>query len=610
MKSRVNCLEKLGPILEKIRAMTTEVGKTGAIQKLEEIEHYVNPLRSFGGKTITVILGEFKRGKSSFINALLEEEICPIDTDITTSIVSQIQYGTEDKAIVYFSENTTTPITKEQIHQYVTEQGNRNNEKQVQVVDVWTTNPRLEKSNMIIVDTPGLGALNKSHTEITLKYLTKSDIVLFISDATSPLTTSELEIIEKAYRMSKHMYFILTKIDLVRGWKDVLQENQTKINQMLPDLGRATTFIPVSSCYKWDYVESEDMDSLSFSNFKTLEHWLFEELQENIIRQKLLAPLIEIRKILQDYYQRPLYQEKKALSEQNPRDSMQKQIQEEKERKAKLLRSAWPNKLADAHTDLRLTINEVVEERFKQLNRTIEMRMKDKNFYRDINGINQYIKNELFIISTEMDRLLNEFTDHMFEYVNTELSLKVGEQESRMLSERLELDDMTIGKFEQKSAIDKTMSYVRHFSGIITFSSLGTISGSLISTVLGVSTGGIGMAALAIGGTIVFLSKDKVKTTELLSECKEIIREAQRSIQTQLQRSLYDVQKEIKRAIEHTVKVNVEECDNRIKEWEKTLQSSVMEMAKRKADIEKTLQNVTEIERQLIAIQKEVQVQA
>ncbi|MGO0063454.1 dynamin family protein [Brevibacillus fluminis] len=608
MKNSSDILSTCHAVLEKINKLAVKEGKTQAVTEVEELQRYIHSLGSAGIKTVTVILGEFKRGKSSFINALLGEEICPVNTDITTSIVSQIQYGATNDATVYFTNQETKTIKKEEVSRYVTEQENQDNVKQVQLVDIMTNNKQLQDTEMIIVDTPGLGALNKSHSEITLKYLAKADIILFVSDATSPFTTSELEIIETAYRISKHLYFVMTKIDLIRGWKEIVQENQKKLRQLLPELAESTTFIPVSSHYKWDYVENQDIDSLSFSNFEYLEQLLFQELQSKVASQKVAGPIMETRKILQENFQKPFFQDQKSLHDLNPKEAILAQIQEEKARKGKLQRTAWVNKLSEAHTELRFGAKELLEDRMKQLSKKIEAKMKDKNFYKDTNGVNQYLNNELFIISTEIDHLVDGFVAEMFRYLQTEYAIDSMVQEEDGLFEQIDVDAVAVGQFERKSAIDKTMSYVRHFSGIITFSSLGSISGGLISTVLGGAVAsGIGMVALAVGGAIVFLSRDKVKTVELLNECKEIIREARTTLNMRLDKTLYKIQKEIRETIEKKLKSKIEECDQRSKELEIRLNLNSVEFAKMKTEMENKGKVIAEIDKELIAVLKEVQ---
>lgn len=76
-----------------------------------------------------VVLGEFKRGKTTFINALLGAALLPSAVVPLTSIVTLIQYGDNFKAEVFFLNGDKKEISLSEIAYYVTEEGNPKNEK-------------------------------------------------------------------------------------------------------------------------------------------------------------------------------------------------------------------------------------------------------------------------------------------------------------------------------------------------------------------------------------------------------------------------------------------------------------------------------------------------
>lgn len=75
-----------------------------------------------------VICGEYKKGKSSLTNALLNEPgLFSVDVDITTSLVSTITYGEREKIMVVLDKpgeekSKNIEITREEIPDYITEQ--------------------------------------------------------------------------------------------------------------------------------------------------------------------------------------------------------------------------------------------------------------------------------------------------------------------------------------------------------------------------------------------------------------------------------------------------------------------------------------------------------
>ena len=101
------------------------------------------------GKLFVVVAGEFKQGKSSLLNALLNEtEIFPVDIDITTNLVSTITYGKEEKVSVVLGESrqeTMKQISKQEIPDYVTEQRNAKNNKQAKMLVIESPNPPVKR---------------------------------------------------------------------------------------------------------------------------------------------------------------------------------------------------------------------------------------------------------------------------------------------------------------------------------------------------------------------------------------------------------------------------------------------------------------------------------
>jgi septin family protein len=81
-----------------------------------------------------VVLGQFKRGKTTLINALLGAEILPTAVVPLTSIATILKHGEELKITVYFSDGRVNEIEPENLPEYVTEKGNPKNQKDVREV--------------------------------------------------------------------------------------------------------------------------------------------------------------------------------------------------------------------------------------------------------------------------------------------------------------------------------------------------------------------------------------------------------------------------------------------------------------------------------------------
>lgn len=159
-----------------------------------------------------VVLGQFKRGKTTLINALLGSEILPTAVVPLTSIATIIIYGEDLDIKVYFNDGRVTTIEPENLHKYVTEKGNPKNEKEVQEVVITYPSPYL-KDGVRLIDTPGVGSVYEHNTDVAYQYLPKSDAALFLLSVDQPLSKAELEFLKDVREYSNRIFFLLSKAD-------------------------------------------------------------------------------------------------------------------------------------------------------------------------------------------------------------------------------------------------------------------------------------------------------------------------------------------------------------------------------------------------------------
>src|SRR6266508_5827274 len=103
-----------------------------------------------------VVVGEFKRGKTTFVNALLGADVLPAAVVPLTSIVTAVTWGEEPRAEVSFLNGRTESVGLEDLPLYVTERGNPRNELGVQRAMVFYPAGEL-RDGVFLVATPGVG---------------------------------------------------------------------------------------------------------------------------------------------------------------------------------------------------------------------------------------------------------------------------------------------------------------------------------------------------------------------------------------------------------------------------------------------------------------------
>ena len=181
-----------------------------------------------------LVVGEFSRGKSTFINALLkaEEEILPTDILEATAVITEVKYGSEPTAIIHYKPdfirdgNTAEEIDLRKLKELVTFQDGSGDEKEKQIHDspfeklelFWPL--ELCENGVELIDSPGLNASDVG-TQITTKYLNKVDAILFVLSCAQLGTSTELKTIEtiRTYGF-EDIFFVCNYFDSVRGKKD------------------------------------------------------------------------------------------------------------------------------------------------------------------------------------------------------------------------------------------------------------------------------------------------------------------------------------------------------------------------------------------------------
>lgn len=169
--------------------------------------------RARRSQTYVVVMGEFKQGKSSLVNALMGREVCPYDDDTATAVVTLVEHGTNDGAFIW--------------HDGAAEVLDDPADTILGASDRSAEHVRLEVAGgalppgLVVIDTPGIGGLEGGHTIATLAFLPFADAVLFVSDATAEYSAAEMAWLERVEGTGAHIIGVLTKIDLAPSWRQI-----------------------------------------------------------------------------------------------------------------------------------------------------------------------------------------------------------------------------------------------------------------------------------------------------------------------------------------------------------------------------------------------------
>ena len=226
--------------------------------------------------TLICVVGEFKQGKSSLVNALIGEEVCPVDDDLATSAITVLHHGDPAQTVVHRRDGDRTVaeiIEGHELPSYVSEHGNPDNARGVARVDVALPNALLDRG-LMLVDTPGMGGLGAGHAAATLAFLPYADALLFVSDASSELTAPEVEFLRRAVGHCPTVVFCLTKTDLHSQWRRIAALDE----EHLRTAGVEARIVPLSSRLRMHALGTADRELNTESGFPELLRLVHEEV--------------------------------------------------------------------------------------------------------------------------------------------------------------------------------------------------------------------------------------------------------------------------------------------------------------------------------------------
>jgi GTPase Era involved in 16S rRNA processing len=286
--------QKLMGCIGKLAAISSSRGDTKVEENLREIGEKLG-----GNRFHLVVLGQFKRGKSTFINSLLGDRVLPTSVVPLTSIVTLLKYGEEEVVEVLFNDGSKTTISRDQLEEYVTERGNPSNEKNVKHVEVTYPSGYL-KDGVFIIDTPGVGSTFENNTEMTYNYLPRVDAALFLLAVDPPISQSEIAFLEDVKDYVEKIFFVQNKIDYMN--EEERKESMAFSKEVIEKaLGSDSIGIyPLSAKLALEAKQSKNKKLLGKSRLpefdKILGDFLLKEKGKTVLRSALNST----RKLLSD----------------------------------------------------------------------------------------------------------------------------------------------------------------------------------------------------------------------------------------------------------------------------------------------------------------------
>jgi GTPase Era involved in 16S rRNA processing len=230
--------DELKELLDRVRRVCDELGKgfSDSLRRVAELQERLDEERFH-----LAVLGQFKRGKSTLLNALLGEPLLPTGVVPLTSIPTFLRAGKTRAVRVFFRDGRQaafSDLTLEQasdvLARHVTEAKNPKNQLGVERVEVEHPSSLLS-AGVVLIDTPGIGSTLRHNTESTLNFLPQCDAAVFVVSADPPITEVEKDFLKAVWDKVAKLYFVMNKVDYLT--ESELEEAMGFFEKCLKELG-------------------------------------------------------------------------------------------------------------------------------------------------------------------------------------------------------------------------------------------------------------------------------------------------------------------------------------------------------------------------------------
>ena len=193
-------LTRLGELADEFGAEQVQEESKGLAERVMEGRFYV------------AVIGQFKRGKSTLLNALVGDGVLPTGVVPITTVPTVLRFGEKRSARVRFQGGSWTDVVPEDLIEYVSEENNPENAKRVAGVEVFLPSPLLA-DGMCLVDTPGLGSIFAGNTAATQAFVPQIDAAIIVVGADPPIAGEEMALVEEVSKHVRQLIVVLNKAD-------------------------------------------------------------------------------------------------------------------------------------------------------------------------------------------------------------------------------------------------------------------------------------------------------------------------------------------------------------------------------------------------------------
>lgn len=194
-------------LLQELKRCGLEMGDDALARSVDALEERVAE-----GRFYVACVGQFKRGKSTLLNALVGQRLLPEGIVPVTSVLTVLRHGAALDARVRLRGQPWESIPVHRLREFVSEAENPENARRVDLVEVFVPSELLRRG-MCLVDTPGIGSCLAGNSAETWAFVPQIDAALIVLGADPPITAEELKLTSDIASHVRDFVFVVNKAD-------------------------------------------------------------------------------------------------------------------------------------------------------------------------------------------------------------------------------------------------------------------------------------------------------------------------------------------------------------------------------------------------------------
>ena len=395
------------------------------------------------------VVGEFKRGKSTLINAILQADVCPVDADIVTTVPTLVRWSDPPSGVALLEPEpprrpgtgpTTGPTTGtgpetdpgtltrtvyervpvdvDRLRELVCESADPAWGRRLRMVEAGLPH-RLLHTGLGLVDTPGVGGLDSAHGVATVAALRQAAAVVFVTDVSQELTAPEVDFLRQALERCPIAVCVETKTDLYPEWERIVGLDRRHLRGAGLDL----PVVPVSSFLRLRAWREPDLNAES--GFAALFDWFRDAVLRASTTAAVDAAARDL-KFAREQLDIEMNAEEEVLVAPQTGAMVVDRLRTARDRATRLVgaHAGWQQMLTDGVEDLVAEVKHDLQERLRSLAREAESVVDAGDPRETWPDLELWLNRQVVTAATENQTLLVRRADELTVDVAQEFALE------------------------------------------------------------------------------------------------------------------------------------------------------------------------------------------